>query len=91
VKVLFIPFNVIGGRISGFVGKKLFEGLWGVIDDQEPPGPEHRDASVRKIVLASALEAAVFRGTRAAVDHQMRRAFAALTGTWPGEDAPEPD
>jgi uncharacterized protein DUF4235 len=89
VKLLFIPFSVIGGLIAGFFGKKLFEQLWGVIDDQEPPEPEHRDAPFGKIVVASALEGAVFRGTRAAVDHQMRRAFAALTGTWPGEEEPE--
>ena len=29
--------------------------------------------------------------TTTAVDHQMRRAFAGLTGTWPGEEAPEPE
>jgi hypothetical protein len=91
LKVFFVPFSVVGGLASGFLGKKLFEQLWGVIDKREPPEPEHRDASFGKIVLASALEGAVFRGTRVAVDHQMRRAFAALTGTWPGEEEPEPE
>jgi Protein of unknown function (DUF4235) len=91
MKLLFIPFSVVGGLIAGFVGKQIFEAAWGVIDDQEPPEPEHRDAPFAKIVAASALEGAVFRSTRAAVDHQMRRAFAGLTGTWPGEEAPEPE
>jgi hypothetical protein len=91
VKLLFIPFSVVGGLIAGFIGKQLFDQLWGLIDDQEPPQPEHRDASLVKTVTAAALEGAVFRGTRAAVDHQMRRVFAALTGAWPGEEAPEPE
>jgi len=91
LKILFIPFSVVGGLIAGFVGKKLFEQLWGVIDDEEPPEPEHRDAPFAKILAASALEGGVFRGIRAAVDHQMRRAFAGLTGTWPGEERPEPE
>jgi hypothetical protein len=91
LKILFIPFSIVGGLIAGFAGKKLFEQLWGVIDDEEPPEPEHRDASFGKILAASALEGSVFRGTRAAVDHQMRRAFAGLTGTWPGEERPEPE
>jgi hypothetical protein len=88
---MFIPFSVVGGLVAGFVGKKLFEQLWGVIDDEEPPEPEHREVSFPKVLAAAALEGAVFRGTRAATDHQMRRAFASLTGTWPGEEAPEPE
>jgi hypothetical protein len=91
LKLLFIPFSVVGGLIAGFLGRKLFEQLWGVIDDREPPEPEHRDASFGKVVAAGVLEGAVFRGTRTAVDHQMRRAFSALTGTWPGEEQPEPE
>jgi hypothetical protein len=91
LKLMFIPFSVVGGLVAGFVGKKLFEQLWGVVDDEEPPEPEHREVSFPKVLAAAALEGAVFRGTRAAADHQMRRAFASLTGTWPGEEAPEPE
>jgi uncharacterized protein DUF4235 len=81
LKILFIPFSVVGGLIAGFIGKQLFEQLWGVIDDAEPPEPEHRDVGFGKLLLASALEGG----------HQMRRAFAGLTGTWPGEEEPEPE
>ena len=35
MKILFIPFSVVGGLFAGFLGKKLFEQLWGVIDDEE--------------------------------------------------------
>src|SRR5207253_1818415 len=34
MKILFIPFSVVGGLFAGFLGKKLFEQLWGVIDDE---------------------------------------------------------
>jgi hypothetical protein len=91
VKLLFIPFSIIGGLIAGFVGKKLFEQLWGLVDDQEPPDSEHREVSWGKLVAATALEGAVFRATRAAVDHGSRRAFAGLTGSWPGDEEPEPE
>jgi hypothetical protein len=89
VKLLFIPFSVLGGLIAGFASKKLFEQLWGVIDDREPPEPEHRYASWGKVVTAAAVEGAVFRATRAAVDRGSRSAFASLTGTWPGKERPE--
>jgi hypothetical protein len=91
VKLLFIPFSVVSGLIAGFLGKKLFEGLWGVIDDEEPPAAEHRFVSFGKVIAAAALEGAIFKGTRAAVDHQSRRAFAGFTGSWPGDEAPEPE
>jgi hypothetical protein len=89
VKLLFIPFSVIGGLLSGFLAKKLFEQAWGVVDDEEPPKPEHRQVPLAKVVAAAALEGAIFKGTRAAIDHKSREAFANATGTWPGEERPD--
>jgi hypothetical protein len=89
MKILFIPVSVTGGLISGFLAKKLFEQVWGVVDDDEPPKPEHRRVPLAKVVAAAALEGAIFKGTRAAVDHKAREAFANATGTWPGEEAPD--
>ena len=89
MKLLFIPVSVTGGLVAGFVGKKLFEQVWGLIDDQEPPKPEHRRPSLGKVVAAAALEGAIFKGTRAAIDHKSRAAFANATGTWPGEQKPD--
>ncbi len=90
-KLLFIPFSILGGLIAGLVGKKAFEGVWGMIDDQEPPEPEHREIDWRKLVLALALEGAIFRAIRGVVDHLNRRAFTRATGQWPGEERPEPE
>jgi phage tail tape-measure protein len=89
MKILFIPFSIIGGFIGGFLGKKLFEQVWGLIDDEEPPEPKHRRASLGKVVAAAAIEGAIFKGTRAAIDHESRKAFASATGSWPGEERPE--
>jgi Protein of unknown function (DUF4235) len=91
VKLLFIPFSIVSGLFAGFLGKKIFEQAWGVIDDEEPPQPEHRYVTFRKVLLAAALEGAIFKAVRAATDHQARRAFAGVTGSWPGEEAPEPE
>ena len=88
-KVLFIPFSILGGLIAGLIGKKIFEAIWGAIDDQEPPDSEHRDVSWGKLIPALALEGAIFRATRGAADHASRVAFYRATGSWPGEEAPE--
>jgi hypothetical protein len=88
-KLVFIPFGVAGGLLAGFAGKKVFDVVWGLIDDEEPPEAEHRDVTWPKLILANAIQGAIFRATRAAADHGSRRAFASVTGSWPGEDAPE--
>jgi hypothetical protein len=43
------------------------------------------------MLAAAALQGAIFRGVKAATDHYSRRAFARTTGTWPGEERPEPE
>jgi Protein of unknown function (DUF4235) len=90
-KVLFIPVSLGAGLLAGFVSKKLFDGAWGLIDEEEPPSGKHRDIDWRKLILAAAVQGAIFRAVREASDHYSRRAFARTTGTWPGEEEPEPE
>ncbi|MDQ3725809.1 MAG: DUF4235 domain-containing protein [Actinomycetota bacterium] len=89
MKLIFTPFSIALGLIAGLVGKKIFEQVWGLIDDVEPPKPEHREFSWPKLVSALAVEGAIFRLTKGLVDHATRTSFAKVTGTWPGEERPE--
>jgi hypothetical protein len=89
-KVLFIPFSVIGGIIAGALGKKTFEMLWGAFDDEKAPEPQHRQVPLKKLIPALVLEGAIFRAVRGLLDHGTRHAFRKLTGSWPGEEKPEP-
>jgi hypothetical protein len=87
--LLFKPFSIIAGLIAGFIGKKVFEQIWALFDDQEPPESEDRHAEWGKIIAAAALEGAIFRATKEAVDHSARMAFANVTGSWPGDEHPD--
>jgi len=89
MKFLFIPFSIIGGLIAGQISKQIFNVLWGLIDDEEPPESEHREISVGKMLVAAAIQGAIIRGVRRLVDHQLRKAFAGALGTWPGEERPD--
>ena len=91
MKLLFLPVSVGGGLIAGMVSKKIFDRVWGLVDEEDPPDAKHREVDYRKLVAALAIEGAIFRIARGFVDHGSRRAFAGLTGSWPGEEAPEPD
>jgi hypothetical protein len=88
-KLLFIPVSIGGGLVAGFVSKKVFDQFWGLIDEDEPPSSKHRDIDWRKLLLAAAVQGAIFRAMREASDHYSRRAFARTTGTWPGEESPD--
>jgi Protein of unknown function (DUF4235) len=91
MKFAFVPVTVAGGLLAGLVSKKIFEQLWGLVDEEEPPDAKHRHIDYRKLVAALLVEGAIFRLMRGFVDHGSRRGFARLTGTWPGEEAPEPE
>jgi hypothetical protein len=90
MKFLFLPFSIAAGLIAGFLSKKIFDGLWGLFDDEEAPEPEHKEIDIAKLIIGLAIEGAVFRAVRGIVDHEARRGFYRLTGSWPGDEAPEP-
>lgn len=84
-KLVFAPLGIASGLLAGIVAKKGFERIWAVVDEQDPPAPDERDAGYPKLIAALAVEGAVFRLTKGVVDHGARRFFERATGRWPGE------
>jgi hypothetical protein len=91
MKLAFTPLSIVLGLVAGLIGKKIFEQAWGLIDDEEPPDAKHREINFTKLIFALLFEGAIFRLVKGLTDHGARRAFARTTGTWPGEEAPEPE
>jgi Protein of unknown function (DUF4235) len=89
MKAAFLPVGIVSGLLAGLVGKKAFDFIWSKVDEEEPPEPDQREISVPKLVLALAIEGAIFRALRGLVDHGARRGFERFTGEWPGEEEPE--
>jgi hypothetical protein len=88
-KLVFLAVNLAGSLLAGLVGKKLFNVIWGVIDDEEPPKPEHRDVQVAKLLLALTIQGIIFSVIRGIINHGSRHAYARLTGSWPGDERPQ--
>jgi Protein of unknown function (DUF4235) len=86
MKILFAPFSIAAGLIAGSIAQKLFERLWALVDDEDPPEPDNREVPVAKLLVALAIEGAVFRLVKGLTDRGARKGFAALTGAWPGDD-----
>jgi Protein of unknown function (DUF4235) len=89
MKIAFLPISILGGILAGLVGRKLFDAIWGKVDDLEPPQPKHREVSLGKLAVALVIEGAIFRLVKGLFDHAARRGFARWTGAWPGEERPE--
>jgi hypothetical protein len=87
MKLLFAPIGILTGLLAGMLAKKGFEKVWSAIDDEDPPEPDYRQAPTAKLIVALALEGAIFRVAKGFADHGARKGVAALTGRWPGEDA----
>jgi hypothetical protein len=91
LKALFTPFSIVLGLLAGVVGKKIFNRVWGLIDEEEPPDSKHRDITWGRLLLAGAVQGAIFRAVKEATDHAARRGFYRTTGSWPGEKRPDPE
>ena len=90
MKLAFVPVSIASGLLAGQISKKVFDLIWGRIEDQEAPRPKHREIDVRKLTLALIIEGALFRVVKGLADHASRHGFEKATGSWPGEDRPEP-
>ena len=88
MKLMFMPFRLVGGMLAGIVAAKLFERIWGLFDKEGVPDPEHREIPIPKLLAALVIEGAVFRAVRGLFDHASRVAFSRVTGRWPGEERP---
>ena len=91
MKLLYKPFGIILGIVAGLIGRQVFNAIWSKIDDAEPPEPTTEEAPWAKVILAAALQGAIFGAVRSAVNRSGAKGYAHLTGVWPGERRPDPE
>jgi hypothetical protein len=89
MKLIYKPIGILLGLLAGFLSKKLFDAIWGIFDEAEPPKPTTRDASWGKVLTAAAVQGVTFRVTRAAVDRMGAKGWEHTVGVWPGDKKQE--
>jgi hypothetical protein len=89
MKLLYKPVGLVLGLLAGFLSQKLFNVVWGLFDEEEPPKPTTLEANWPKVIGAAAVQGLTFRVTRAAVDRFGAKGFHWFTGVWPGERTQE--
>ncbi len=89
MKLLYKPFGIILGLVAGFAGRKVFDAVWGKIDEEDPPKATTELAPWGKVLGAAALQGAIFAVVRAAVNRAGAKSYEHVTGVWPGEKVPK--
>jgi NhaP-type Na+/H+ or K+/H+ antiporter len=85
-KVAYKPVGLLGGIVAGAIAGLVFRQLWKrMSDEEEAPDALQREYPWREIVLAAAIQGAIFAVVRAVINRGGAEAFRKLTGTWPGD------
>ena len=80
-KPLGMLISVLGGLVAGAAFKKVWQLVTG--DDEAPQATDHQ-FGWREVLIAAAVQGAIFGVVKAAIDRGGAAGYRRLTGTWPG-------
>ncbi len=85
-KLAYRPIGLAGGIVAGLISGAVFKQVWKVVaKEEDAPAALQSEYRMREVVIAAALQGAIFAATKAAVDRAGARGFKQLTGAWPGD------
>jgi hypothetical protein len=86
IKLLYKPMSMLVSVLGGVVAGAIFKRIWKVAAREED-APKATDAQRgwREILLAAALQGAIFAVVKAAVDRGAAEGTRRITGVWPGD------
>ncbi|GAA0461634.1 DUF4235 domain-containing protein [Streptomyces sp. NPDC046215] len=84
-KIAYKPVGLALGAVSGMLAGVAFRRAWKMIGhEDDAPEATDRDRSWQEVLVAAALQGAIFAVVKAAVDRAGAATTQRLTGTWPG-------
>jgi hypothetical protein len=85
-KLAYRPIGLIGGILAGTLSGIVFKQLWKAIaNEDDAPGALQSEYAMKEVVIAAAIQGAIFAATKAAIDRAGAQGFSKLTGKWPGD------
>ena len=85
-KLAYRPVGLVAGIVAGSLSGIVFKQVWKLIaNEDEAPSALQSEYKMREVVLAAAIQGAIFAAVKAAIDRAGARWFTELTGTWPGD------
>ncbi|MFJ6374026.1 DUF4235 domain-containing protein [Streptomyces virginiae] len=88
MKASKIAYKTVGptlGALSGVMAGAAFKQAWKIIEGEgDAPDATDEDRTWKQILLAAAIQGAIFAVVKASVERSGAVAIRRLTGTWPG-------
>ena len=85
-KLLYRPIGLLGGIAAGMISGAVFKQIWKRVSDAEDaPSALQSEYRMREVIIAAAIQGAIFAATKAAIDRVGARAWTRMTGSWPGD------
>lgn len=83
-KVVYKPVGLVLGALSGMVAGAVFKQVWKAVGHEErAPDAKDEERGWREVLLAAALQGAIFSAVKAAADRSGAKAVRRVTGSWP--------
>lgn len=87
-KIMYRPVGFASSILGGLVANLIFKKVWQLSAPgkrPDPPGPLETEYSTRSILIAAALQGAIFSVVKTVIDRAGARAFERWSGEWPGD------
>lgn len=86
-KLLYRPVGLVSSMTGGLIAGAIFKQVWKRVspgDKPDPPKPLETEYPLKEILLAAAIQGAIFSVVKTVIDRQGARLFERATGEWPG-------
>ena len=85
-KLAYRPVGIVASIAAGAIASAVFKQIWKrVADEEDAPDALQSEFGIGQILLAAALQGAIFAAVKALIDRGGARGFQRLTGSWPGD------
>jgi Protein of unknown function (DUF4235) len=85
-KLAYRPVGIVASIAAGAIASAVFKQIWKRVSDQDDaPDALQSEYGIGQILLAAALQGAIFAAVKALIDRGGAKGFQRLTGSWPGD------
>jgi hypothetical protein len=85
MKLLYRPFGLASSVLGGVVAGMLFKQVWKrIAGEEEAPKAIDERREWHEVIVAAAIQGAVFGTVKALIDRAGAQGFKRVTGVWPG-------
>ncbi|SEF23220.1 Protein of unknown function [Amycolatopsis pretoriensis] len=85
-KALYKPLSWVVGALGGILAGQVFKQVWKrVAGEEDAPDATDRDYTWQQVIIAAAVQGAIFAAVKAATERAGAIGYQKATGDWPDD------